>query len=129
MLIAVNGTLMNGFEDNANMLEVGASFIREARTAPIYRLWSISGRHPGMMRATATSGGAAIEVEIWEINAEGIVQILDAEPDGLSIGWISMEDASKVLGVLAEPHAIEGMDEITRFGGWRAYAKEHSTSR
>lgn len=129
MKIAVNGTLMHGFEDSSNMLEAGARLIREARTAPVYQLWSISGRHPGMMRATASSGGAAIEVEIWEVDAEGLVQILDAEPDGLAVGWISMEDGSKVLGILAEPHAVEGMDEITHFGGWRAFAKEHSTSK
>lgn len=38
VMLAVNGTLMRGLELNANLLAVGARFLREARTAPIYAL-------------------------------------------------------------------------------------------
>ena len=41
---AVNGTLMRGLELNGNLQKVGAIFVREDLTAPIYRLWSISDR-------------------------------------------------------------------------------------
>ncbi len=37
VLLAVNGTLMRGLELNQNLLAVGARFVGEARTAPIYR--------------------------------------------------------------------------------------------
>jgi len=36
--LAVNGTLMWGLELNPNMIAAGATFVREAATAPAYRL-------------------------------------------------------------------------------------------
>ena len=38
--LAVNGTLMRGFALNRNLRAVGATFVHEAVTATIYRLWS-----------------------------------------------------------------------------------------
>ena len=63
--LAVNGTLMRGFALNRNLLAVGATFVHEAVTAPIYRLWSIDDQYPAMRRVTA--GGAAIALEVWAV--------------------------------------------------------------
>lgn len=119
MQFAVNGTLMRGLELNPNMVAAGATFIREDKTAPLYRLWSINDVHPGMVRVA--EGGSAVALELWEVNAAGLVSILEAEPAGLSIGRVFLADGSQVLGVLAEPILTEGQREITEFGGWRAY--------
>jgi len=54
--LAVNGTLMRGLELNANLTAAGAHFVREAATAPEYRLWSIGDRHPAMLRARQSEG-------------------------------------------------------------------------
>lgn len=120
--LAVNGTLMRGLELNANMLNAGACFKREAWTAPVYRLWSIGDRHPAMMRV-AEERGQAIAVEIWAVPAAGMCQILLQEPPGLCIGKIQLADGAMVLGVLGEPFLCEGQHEITHWGGWRAYLK------
>jgi hypothetical protein len=119
VLLAVNGTLMRGLELNANLIEAGATFVREARTAPVYRLWSIDDRHPAMIRVDV--GGAAIALEVWSVPPEGLVSILLKEPPGLCIGKIRLEDGSETLGVLGEPALCEGQREITTYGGWRAY--------
>ena len=50
ILLAVNGTLMQGLELSPNMTAAGAEFVREATTEPTYRLWSIDDAHPAMMR-------------------------------------------------------------------------------
>jgi hypothetical protein len=120
MLLAVNGSLMRGLELNRNLLEAGAKFVREDRTASIYRLWSIDDRYPGMIRA-GDSEGAAIELEIWEMSETGLVQILNQEPAGLTIGRVLLESGDQILGILAEPYLIEGRFEITSYGGWRSY--------
>ncbi len=117
--LAVNGTLMRGLELNPNLLEAGATFVREARTAAIYRLWSIGDRHPAMMRFQ--EGGAEIDLEIWSVPKEGLATILLREPPGLAIGKVQLADGGEVLGVLGEPCLCEGQREITAFGGWRAY--------
>jgi hypothetical protein len=125
-LLAVNGTLMRGLALNGNLLAVGAHFVREARTAPIYRLWSIGDRHPAMVRAT--TGGAAIAVEVWSVPAAGLAPILRQEPPGLCIGKVQLSDGDEVLGVLGEPVLCEGQREITAHGGWRAYVAVRSTT-
>jgi gamma-glutamylcyclotransferase (GGCT)/AIG2-like uncharacterized protein YtfP len=119
VLLAVNGTLMRGLELNRNLLEAGATFMRETRTAPSYRLWSIGDRHPAMMRVEA--GGAAIALEVWSLPPEGLASILLKEPPGLCIGKVQLEDGSETLGVLGEPALCGGQREITTYGGWRAY--------
>jgi gamma-glutamylcyclotransferase (GGCT)/AIG2-like uncharacterized protein YtfP len=119
VLLAVNGTLMRGLELNATLTSVGARFVRETRTAPIYRLWSIDDRHPAMLRVS--SGGAAIAVEVWSVPGEGLASILLEEPPGLCIGKVRLEGDEETLGVLGEPALCEGQREITPYGGWRAY--------
>jgi len=119
VLLAVNGTLMRGLELNPNLLAVGASFIRETRTETAYRLWSISDRHPAMIRVR--TGGVSVGVEVWAVPAAGLASILLKEPAGLSIGKVKLMDESEILGVLGEPILCENQKEITSFGGWRAY--------
>ena len=119
VLLAVNGTLMRGLELNANLVEAGATFVRETQTAPVYRLWSIDDRHPAMIRVA--EGGAAIALEVWAVPPEGLASILLKEPPGLCIGKVRLEDGSETLGVLGEPALCEGQREITTHGGWRAY--------
>jgi hypothetical protein len=119
VLLAVNGTLMRGLELNPNLLAVGATFRREARTAPVYRLWSINDSHPAMVRVKAD--GTTVALEIWAVPPAGLAAILLSEPPGLSIGKVKLADGSEVLGVLGESVLCENQREITRYGGWRAY--------
>lgn len=116
---AVNGTLMRGLELNGNLLAVGATFVREAKTEPAYRLWSIDNRYPAMLRVR--QGGAAIAVEVWAVPAASLGTILLQEPAGLCIGKVRLSDGEIVLGVLGEPICCENQQEITQWGGWRIY--------
>jgi len=120
VLLAVNGTLMRGLRLNPNLLAAGASFVRETRTEPAYRLWTIDDEHPAMIRV-AGGAGAKVAVELWSVPAGGIASILMGEPPGLAIGKVRLEDGSTVLGVVGEPALVQGQREITEYGGWRAY--------
>ena len=119
MLLAVNGTLMKGQPTNGILVEAGAAFARDARTAPVYRLWDVGNKHPAMLRAA--QGGASISLELWLIEPEKMIAVLEKEPPGLCMGWVQLEDGSSVLGILAEPYILAGCEEITRFHGWREY--------
>ncbi len=59
--LAVNGTLMRGFDLNANLTSIGAIFIKETRTAPEYRLWSINNH----------ISSHAARCNAWEIHRRG----------------------------------------------------------
>ncbi len=39
----------------------------------------------------------------------------------LAIGTVTLEDGSQVKGFVAEPRALEGAEDITVLGGWRAF--------
>lgn len=119
ILLAVNGTLMRGLALNQNLLNVGATFVRETTTEPAYQLWSIQDNYPAMIRVV--EGGVAIAVEVWQVPAAGLAEILQQEPPGLSIGKVKLADGEIVLGVLGEPICCENQLEITQWGGWRAY--------
>ncbi len=119
--LAVNGGLMRGFKDNQNLLDVNATFVTEAQTEPIYRLFSINDVHPAMMRVN--EGGKAIAVEIWAVPLAGVGIILIQEPPGLCIGKVLLADGEEVLGVLGESICCESGKEITQYGGWRNYLK------
>jgi hypothetical protein len=129
VLLAVNGTLMRGLELNPNLLAVGATFVRETKSEPAYRLWSINDRHPAMVRVS--NAGVAVSLEVWSVPPAGLASILLKEPAGLSIGKVKLANGEEVLGVLGEPILCEGKKEITSFGGWREYtaALARSTSQ
>eukprot|EP00850_Spirogloea_muscicola_P019663 SM000196S05355 [mRNA] locus=s196:74801:77978:+ [translate_table: standard] len=120
VLLVVNGTLMRGLALNTNLTDAGASFVREAETAARYKLFSISDKYPGMIKASSTEGGK-IAAEVWDVSGEGLTSILQKEPPGLTIGKVELSTGEEVLGVLAEPYALEGMEEITSYKGWRSY--------
>ncbi len=127
-LIAVNGTLMRGLVLNPNLIEVGATFVREDATAPCYRLWTVGDRHPAMIRTTDGSGTAVL-VEVWEIPLEGLASVLAKEPAGLTIGKVLLADQSEMLGVVGEPFLVENELEITEFAGWRAYIASKTSEK
>jgi gamma-glutamylcyclotransferase (GGCT)/AIG2-like uncharacterized protein YtfP len=124
--LAVNGTLMRGLELNPNMINAGATFVREATTVPAYRIWSINDRHPAMIRVA--SGGVSVALEVWAVPPDGLAKILMREPPGLCIGKVKLQEGEEVLGVLGEPLLCEGQREITQHGGWRAYIASKKTT-
>ena len=126
VLLAVNGTLMRGLELERNLLDADAVFSFEARTEEAYRLWSIQDKNPAMIRVTpGTKPSNKVDVEVWSIPMSGLASVLLKEPEGLSIGKVKLEDGQVVLGVIGEPFLVEGMKEITEYGGWRNYIKKN----
>lgn len=117
--LAVNGTLMRGLALNRNLLDAGAVFVYETCTAPKYRLWSINDAYPAMQRDE--NSGSAISLEIWELPVGELVDLLNKEPPGLTLGQIELADGARVLGILGEAFICACQSEITAWGGWREY--------
>ena len=120
--LAVNGTLMRGLPLEKNLLDAGAVFLREAATAPCYRLWSIDDNNPAMLRVPADDPCAvSVAVEVWQVPAAGLASVLMKEPAGLFVGKVPLSDGEVVLGVIGEPELVRGRKEISSYGGWRKY--------
>jgi hypothetical protein len=118
---------MRGLRAHHRLLAAGAVFLREVRTAPIFRLWSIDDRYPGMVRAA--SGGTNIVAELYAIPRPGFAQVVESEAEGLCVGRVPLDDGPAPLGVLIEPRMVDGAEEISAFGGWRAYVEAKAISQ
>jgi len=120
--LAVVGAHLSGLPLNGQLLERGATLAQATRTAACYRLFALPGttpRKPGLVRSA--QGGAAIEVEVWNVPQRAVGSFLALIPAPLGLGSLELADGRRVHGFLCESHALAGADEITRLGGWRAY--------
>lgn len=123
--LAVVGAHLAGQPLNHQLTARGARLVRAARTAPEYRLFALPGTtpaKPGLVRAPA--GGAAIEVEVWELGEREFGSFVAEVPAPLAIGTLRLDDGAEAARFVCEPHAVEGARDITAFGGWRAFLAE-----
>jgi len=121
--LAVCGAHMSGLPLNHQLTERGARLARRCRTAPHYRLYALTAftpARPGMLRAET---GAAIEVEVWDVPAAALGGFIDAIPEPLGIGTVTLEDGQQVKGFLCEARATQGARDITDLGSWRQFVK------
>jgi allophanate hydrolase len=121
--IAVVGAHLSGLPLNPELRNLGARLLQSTSTAPDYRLYALPGgppRRPGLLRVAAGQG-RPIEVETWAMPAEGFGRFVANVPPPLSIGTLKLADGSTVKGFLVEAEAVSGAEDISSFGGWRAY--------
>jgi allophanate hydrolase len=74
-----------------------------------------------MVRVEKGETGYAIEVEVWEMAAREFGSFVTGIPAPLGIGVITLANGDKVQGFVCEQYAVEEAEDITHFGGWRAY--------
>jgi allophanate hydrolase len=120
--LAVVGAHLRGQPLNHQLQSLGGRFVRACRTADEYRLYALEGTFPpkpGLVRAPQS--GAFIEVEVWEIPMEGFGRLTQSVPPPLAIGNVALENGETVKGFVCEPIAMIGAQDITHFGGWRAF--------
>jgi allophanate hydrolase len=120
--VAVVGAHLSGQTLNGQLVERNARLIETTRTGPGYRLYALAGTSPpkpGLLFDGSGPGG--IEVEIWEMDEKGFGSFVALIPAPLGIGTLTLADGRPVKGFLCEGHATRGAEDITAFGGWRAW--------
>jgi allophanate hydrolase len=123
--IAVVGAHLSGLPLNRELVELGASFSREVETTPEYRLFALPGSSPpkpGLLRI-GEGAGAAIKAEVWTLDPAGFGAFVAKIPEPLGIGTIRFKDGPAAKGFLVEAEAVKAAEDISHFGGWRAYLK------
>ncbi len=123
--LAVVGAHLTGQPLNSQLTTLGARLLRTTRTTDAYRFYALPGTtppKPGLVRGAAGTG-AAIEVEVWGISAAAFGSFVAAIPPPLGIGTLQLIDGTTVKGFICEPAALAGANDITSFGGWRAFLK------
>ena len=99
-----------------------ARLVKRCRTAAVYKLYAMANTTPPKPAlAHVGEGGAAIEVEVYELATEAFGSFVAEVPAPLAIGTVTLDDGTEVKGFVAEPRALNGAEDITALGGWRAY--------
>jgi gamma-glutamylaminecyclotransferase len=119
MKIFFNGTVLRSQPDHANL--EGCLFLKATYTAPVYALYSIQDKHPGMFWVGREKGvkvfGELYEVpeKIWK------ERISKTEPPGLYLGPVLLEDGTQVYGMLYPEEEARKHIDISSFGSWVNY--------
>ena len=120
--VAVVGAHLSGLPLNSQLTERGARLEATVMTAPAYRFFALAGTvppKPGLIRVAR--GGVAIEAEVWQMPIEHYGSFVALVPAPLGIGTIELADGSSVQGFLCETLSTVDAEDISRFGGWRAF--------
>ncbi|MDI4657718.1 allophanate hydrolase-related protein, partial [Xanthobacter autotrophicus] len=119
--ILVFGAHLSGMALNGDLKAMGGRFVRTATTAAAYRMKRLPGAiaRPGVVRVSAD--GAALDGEIWSLPFEGVGKLLATIPAPLGLGQVELADGTRVTGFLAEAAALDGAEDITAHGGFRAF--------
>jgi gamma-glutamylaminecyclotransferase len=113
------GSALRGQPDHGNL--GSAKFVREAKTAPRYRLHSVEDKHPGIYEVA--EGGISIAGEVYELTDEQHRDLLASEPPNLYEAPIELDDGSTVMAMIYPRALIEerGYRDVSEYGGWAAY--------
>lgn len=121
--LAVVGAHLSGMPLNHELTTRGARLVRAVKTLPEYRLYALAGgppKRPGLMRVPPNEG-FSIDAEVWALSAEAFGTFVAGVPAPLGIGTARLADGTTPKGFIVEPEGIKGAEDISRFGGWRAY--------
>ncbi len=121
--VAVVGAHLSGMPLNTQLSERYSVLLEQTTTSANYRLFALPNTtppKPGLKRA-APGEGREIIVEVWEMPASAFGSFVDLIPAPLGIGNVELADGRWVNGFVCEGYGFEGAEDVTEFGGWRAY--------
>jgi allophanate hydrolase len=119
--LVVCGAHLEGLALNWQLVERGASLMERTFTAAAYRFYALSGGPPYRPGLVRSEDGAAIGVEVWSVPADQFGSFVAGIPSPLAIGKVELADGRLLSGFLCEASGLNGAEEITSLGGWRAY--------
>jgi allophanate hydrolase len=95
--------------------------VRATQTAPGHRLYALPGGPPKRPALVRDASGRCIEVEVWELPSAELGSFLDGIGTPLGLGKVELVDGSFENGFICESGGLQGAEDITSHGGWRAY--------
>ncbi|MBE7635265.1 allophanate hydrolase [Sneathiella sp. P13V-1] len=121
IVIAAVGAHMSGLPLNGELTKLGARFLYSSKTSPDYKLYKLAGGPPFRPGLIQEEGGASIELEIWALPKSNFGAFIDNIPSPLGIGTVTLANGEEVKGFICESKGKVGAEDITKFGGWRAF--------
>lgn len=126
--LAVVGAHLRGMPLNFQLTSRHASFVTTTTTAPRYRLYALADTQPSKPGLVRYAEGAAIEVELWDVPLAHFGAFVAEVPFPLSIGSLELSNGEWVKGFLCESSVLESAQDISHYGGWRAWIGQQETA-
>lgn len=120
--VVVCGAHLDGLPLNWQLRQRGGRLLEATVSAPAYQLYALAGGpvlRPGMVRVA--EGGAAIAVEVWDMPSSELGSFLTGIPAPLGLGKVELADGRWETGFICDAYGLDGAEDITRFGGWKAW--------
>jgi len=119
--LAVVGAHMSGLPLNHELTRLGARYLYTTKTTPTYRLYRLPGGPPFRPGLLSDESGSAIALEVWAMPTNRFGDFIRGVPKPLGIGTLTLENGTEVKGFLCESSATAEAEDVTNYGGWRAY--------
>lgn len=117
--VVVCGAHLSGQPLNWQLQDRGATLKLKTCTTQAYALYALpDGKRPALVQK---EGGSAIEVEVWQLPMAEFGSFVAGIPSPLGIGKVALETGESLPGFICEEGGIAGAEDISHFGGWRAY--------
>ncbi len=118
--VAVVGAHLSGLPLNSQLTDRNARLVDSTQTASNYRFYALpDGKRPGLVKVP--TDGAAIACEVWEMPASQFGSFVAGIPAPLGIGKLELTNGSIVNGFICEGIGVADAQDITAYGGWRAW--------
>lgn len=119
--VVVVGAHLAGLPLHHQLADLGARLVEATQTAPGYRLYALAGTTPPKPGLAPDPSGRAIACEVYALGEAELGRFVGLVAEPLAIGPVRLADGAVVPGFLATAGALDGAEDITQFGGWRAY--------
>lgn len=126
--VAVVGAHLDGMPLHHELRDRNARLLARTRTAAEYRLVALRTEPPKPGLIHVGEGGAAVEVEVYEMPIGEVGGFLAGILPPLGIGPVLLTDGAMVHGFVCDPVAAAAAEDISAHGGWRAYLAASGSS-
>ena len=117
--VVVVGAHLSGLSLNGALVRRGGRLLRRARTAGGYRLLRVPDGVPRPALVDGDGPERGFAVEVWELPAQGLGELLAEVGPPLRLGQVRLADGSTAVGFVGDPTALAGAQDLSGFDGWR----------
>ncbi|WP_336944377.1 allophanate hydrolase [Acinetobacter modestus] len=125
--VAVVGAHLTGMPLNFQLATRDAVHIETTQTSKNYALYALNGTVPPKPGLARQQDGQSIIVELWDVPTARFGEFVAEIPTPLGMGNVELEDGRWVKGFICEPYGIDDAENISHFGGWRAYIQHRNS--
>lgn len=127
--VAVVGAHLTGMQLNFQLTTRQAVHAETTKTSAHYALYALNGTIPPKPGLARQAQGQEIIVELWDVPTARFGEFVAEIPTPLGMGNVELSDGRWVKGFICEPYGLADAENISHFGGWRAYIQHRNAQQ